>query len=313
MFKNCSKAISMVLILAMVSNTSVSAATNTSDAETGKAIEAVTGTNNLVSGIDLSDEITVDGENIMINIPEKATDEIVVTPAYNEEDTVKMTLPKVLENNNSTVTDNGTVVYGEENESSQLAVQAIKDENFEGVRSLIKINNNNAKKEYSFNFDLDADCRLVTSAEYLGKEFDTGEVYVVNSQNIITSVIQPAWAVDADGNDVKTYYKVDGETLTQVVEFDNNSKFPIVADPSWWKITKCVASVGLVVAGTFFAGTKLLKAKKYIKQLGGILETAKLLIGATSAAEKGMAALKAFAGLCGVILDIDSIKENCFS
>lgn len=38
--------------------------------------------------------------------------------------------------------------------------------------------------------------------------------------------------------------------LTQVVNFDEKTAFPVIADPSAWKIAKCAAAIGLIVAGT---------------------------------------------------------------
>lgn len=48
----------------------------------------------------------------------------------------------------------------------------------------------------------------------------------------------------------------------QVVDFDENTAFPVVADPSWWQITKCVATVGAVIVGTIFSVAKIAKTKK---------------------------------------------------
>lgn len=48
----------------------------------------------------------------------------------------------------------------------------------------------------------------------------------------IIGSIAPAWAKDANGIDVETRYSLNGNTITQVVEFDEHSAFPIVADPS---------------------------------------------------------------------------------
>lgn len=67
-------------------------------------------------------------------------------------------------------------------------------------------------------------------------DYDTGEVYIVNKDNVIDTVIDAAWAVDANGNDVDTYYVVNGNILTQVVNFDEKTTFPVIADPSAWKI-----------------------------------------------------------------------------
>jgi hypothetical protein len=52
------------------------------------------------------------------------------------------------------------------------------------------------------------------------------------------AVIEPAWAKDAHGRAVETRYEIDGSTLTQVVDVDESTAFPVVADPSvsshWW-------------------------------------------------------------------------------
>ncbi len=113
----------------------------------------------------------------------------------------------------------------------------------QGFRALVKIDNENANNEYKFTFKLNPGQKLMTAAEYLGAEFDTGEVYIVNEDNIITSIVDPAWAKDANGKSVNTNYKVEGNELTQYVEFDSSSVFPIVADPNWDKITRCVGSL----------------------------------------------------------------------
>lgn len=90
--------------------------------------------------------------------------------------------------------------------------------------------------------------------------------------------------------------------MIQVVDFDENTAFPVVADPSWWQITKCVAAVGVVIAGTIFSVAKIAKIKKYIKALGGVREAVILMLGATSFAEKGAEVTKALGNLCAAIL-----------
>lgn len=50
--------------------------------------------------------------------------------------------------------------------------------------------------------------------------------------------------------------------MIQVVDFDENTAFPVVADLSWWQITKCVAAVGAVIVGTIFSVAKIAKIKK---------------------------------------------------
>ena len=53
------------------------------------------------------------------------------------------------------------------------------------------------------------------------------------------AAFEAPWAVDADGNDVPTHFEVDGNTLTQIVETDETTAYPVVADPdlTWGNVT----------------------------------------------------------------------------
>ncbi|WP_232487807.1 MULTISPECIES: hypothetical protein [Bacillus] len=74
----------------------------------------------------------------------------------------------------------------------------------------------------------------------------------------------PAWAKDAHGKTVSTHYKVDGNKLIQIVEFDKKSTFPVIADPGWIKIGKCSSALAAFVVGNLITVSKLIKLKKYI-------------------------------------------------
>lgn len=202
-----------------------------------------------------------------------------------------MKLPIEASDDDGILTKNGTMIYGKEDDAVTIGVQPLKDEtgnvSFEGVRTLITINESTASKEYTFAYDLPEGYSLITAKDYYCEiidneavnenDYDTGEVYIVNKDNVIDTVIDAAWAVDANGNDVDTYYVVNENILTQVVNFDEKTTFPVIADPSAWKIAKLV-----VLA--YAAGD----AKKYARHIGG-----------------------SFKNLCEIILGIDTIKSQC--
>jgi hypothetical protein len=71
--------------------------------------------------------------------------------------------------------------------------------------------------------------------------------------------------------------------------------------PNPVKLAKCVASVTIAFVPTA-------KAYKAIKELGGVVETAKLLIGAGSSKEF----LEIAGGSAAEILGIAGIQDNCF-
>ncbi len=70
------------------------------------------------------------------------------------------------------------------------------------------------------------------------------DIYIVDKNNMyidtetgkelldIVAVIEPAWAKDANGKKIETSYKVNGNVLIQTVYFNDDSVFPVVADPT---------------------------------------------------------------------------------
>lgn len=278
-------------------------------------IEEVTGIEDISTNLSYSDKYIAiaDGRNTMVEIPKEATDKITLDSAYDEDEDISIKLPNEAVGSDSNITKNGTVIYKNEEQPVSFAVQPINNNSFEGVRTLINIKNNTAPKEYSFTFDLDEGSKLISDSEYLGEEFSSGEIFIVNSENIIVGVIDKPWAYDANGEAVETYYRIDNtNTLTQVVNFTNNNAFPIVADPSAWQVTKCVAAITWVIGSTVFAAAKILRIKKYIAALGGIKSAATLLMGATTAAERLEIGGSALMNLASEILGIAAVQDNYF-
>ncbi|QBE49026.1 hypothetical protein [Leucobacter triazinivorans] len=69
---------------------------------------------------------------------------------------------------------------------------------------------------------------------------DDGSILISDKDGYALSSIDPAWAKDANGASIETWYEVKGTTLTQVVAHSSGDAYPIVADPSinvyWWGI-----------------------------------------------------------------------------
>ncbi|KAK4169787.1 hypothetical protein QBC43DRAFT_283346 [Cladorrhinum sp. PSN259] len=86
----------------------------------------------------------------------------------------------------------------------------------------------------------------------------------------------------------------------------------LAARASIWKIAKCVAAIVQLLATTAVPAAKLLRIKKYIKALGGTKEAVKLLLGATTKAEKLKAGGEILVNLSAELLGISSVKNNCF-
>jgi hypothetical protein len=130
-------------------------------------------------------------------------------------------------------------------------------------------------------------------------------------------VIAAPWARDANGRAIPTRYEIQGTTLVQVVDHRRPGVvYPVVADPNLFSWMKCAGSVVAALVGVGVPAAKLVWLVKYVKRLGGPKEAAKLLLGATSKAEKVKAIKKALgaksgAALAGLLLGIPGIRDNC--
>ena len=151
---------------------------------------------------------------------------------------IKMTLPKEVEKSKGVLADNGSVVYGSPNDSVVVTTQVL--ENFEenevlnSLRTLVTIKNETAPTQYLYNFNMPDGYKMVKDYDLHDEydEYDCGAVFILNQNGDIVSTIEPAWAKDAKGEQVKTEYIIRENTLLQTVEFDENSEFPITADPT---------------------------------------------------------------------------------
>ena len=220
---------SLVLFIAMVSIHSNAQAITADEIDVAKAAEEITGIEELVKA---DADGVINNEISTIELPDHNLNEIVVNNELNNEPDIKIGIPNEMELGSPVVTKDGSYQYnGKEN--VDLVIQPTEA----GVRSIVSINNENAPKEYDFKLDLPEGHKLVFSSDYFGEELaledDIEEVFVVDENNIIQSVFGEAWAKDANGNDVPTHYEIVGNSLIQVVEFNENTAFPILADPDW--------------------------------------------------------------------------------
>ncbi len=122
----------------------------------------------------------------------------------------------------------GVMVYDNGNGSSTTPLVHADG----SVQILTTIADANAPTEYSYQFDLAPGAALVTTGQ--------GGVDIVEADGSVSRTIEAPWAVDANGKAVPTHYFVVGDTLTQVIDVDTSTAYPVVADPTvkagWWGI-----------------------------------------------------------------------------
>lgn len=84
-----------------------------------------------------------------------------------------------------------------------------------------------------------------------------------------------------------------------------------LVERSFWSVARCVGAITAFIASNAVGAAKLLRIKKYIKALGGIRKSAKLLLKASNNQERLKEGGEALLLLAGEILGTSSIANNC--
>lgn len=114
-------------------------------------------------------------------------------------------------------------------------------------------------------------------------EVDKGYVAIADAEGNLIAGVAPAWAVDANGDQVPTWFEIDGDTLVQHVDHSAAYEYPIVADPwvggawleeyswltsyrvsyrpTWWGSWGCFGSVSCASAWQATAQSELVNAQ----------------------------------------------------
>jgi hypothetical protein len=133
----------------------------------------------------------------------------------------------VADSDSNAIVDNNTVFYEDTRGNFTSAIEALEG----ATRQLIILNSEDSPEEYSINFDIPENGYLEFAKDIYSGKID-GSILVYDGNDNIIAAIDIPWAKDSNGNDVNTYYKINGTELIQVVEHQNqNLTYPIVADP----------------------------------------------------------------------------------
>jgi hypothetical protein len=190
------------------------------------APEAVAGSAGTTEGTDSETAAAVETQAGSVTAPTDAADGIQI--AGGDASALTIGLPFAQKASDATESQvPGVVVYDNNNGSSTVPV--IRDG---GVQISTVIDNANAPKRYDYPMDLPAGHRLYLNGD--------GSAIAAGEDGAVSAFVAPPWAKDANGNAVPTHYEVNGNTLTQVIDFTSATAFPVVADPSvsslWWGI-----------------------------------------------------------------------------
>ena len=289
-----------------VADSANAAAQDAADASaTVASVTGVTGTRDLVSTAtaDSNSAAIVSTKTGKVDIPMSTRGQVSAAAGQSQ---VSVGLPDLTAK--PAVRDaSGTVVYADGSQPADVAVQPLTG----GFRALVNIKDANAPREYRFPVNGPTGSHLTSSAELFGTENDTGEVFLLDAADRVISGFEAAWAKDANGAPVTTRYRLEGNTLVQVVDFNQNTAFPVVADPNFWQVTKCVAAIAWFVGTNIIAPLKLLKVKRYVQSLGGFRASANLMIRASTWTERMNIGGGALVGLAAEVAGVKAIQDDC--
>lgn len=116
------------------------------------------------------------------------------------------------------VSDQGLTTYDNKNETH--TVPLIYEDGSVQLNTVIE--SPTAPERYDYKIDLPDGAKMFTEGEF---------VKITSNDGILLGLITPAWAQDANGQDVSTWYEVRENHLTQVVKHSNTNTYPVVADP----------------------------------------------------------------------------------
>ena len=170
------------------------------------------------------------GEVIVPKDPNTAV--TLEAPTSSTTQSLSIHLPDEVNVGKGIVADDGTVVYESRGGSNvDAAVQVLEGGD---VRLQTVAHDETAPTSFTYQFG-DGIIPVADNDGSIDLLQDIGNVRAE------VGSIEPAWAVDADGHNVETQYRVDGNSIIQDVTVTEDTTFPVVADPkvtrTWWNTT----------------------------------------------------------------------------
>ncbi|PDQ35454.1 MAG: hypothetical protein B5766_05885 [Candidatus Lumbricidophila eiseniae] len=175
-----------------------------------------------------------------------------------------------------------------------------------GTQTLISVASSSADHEFRFPLSLPAGSQATVETD--------GSVAVRTAEGEIIGGYRIPWAYDALGRAVATKFSIDGQILVQSIDFDENTAFPVTADPhDFWGWLHCVAIVTAEIANSVNLAGKI---ARLVTRFGSIQRTFENLFRAWNSAsswDRKMEALTNAGGSLALeIIGVIAIKAACF-
>lgn len=171
---------------------------------------------------------TSDLPDVTILVPSTTKGEVVV--AGSDGEGFAIPLPKDVSASRAVSVSSGTTVFVADGGDADVTVQPLPD----GARVSTVIDSDTMDRffEYELPENVEAEPLADGRLELTQPVLDASD-HSPQDVSVVIGYVQPAWAVDALGNEVKTNYEVRDGVLTQHVITDEKTVYPVVADPQW--------------------------------------------------------------------------------
>lgn len=180
-----------------------------------------------LSGLADSGTGIVESGEVEIKLSDKLANEIEVSPGNGAD--IAVELPFSQGGEDGELSSDGFIVFDNQNGSKTVPIP--REDGSLQINTVI--DSADAPSSFSYTFSTPDGTEI---------RDEDGIVVFLDSNERMIGALAPAWAKDANGADVATYYKVKGSTVTQIVKHDERNAYPVVADPwlgikLWRKIT----------------------------------------------------------------------------
>jgi hypothetical protein len=232
----------------------------------------------------VGDELVIEGDAMDLSIPLEGDGDI-------KTELFSISLPEEASDAEAVITSDGTVTYGaNDSDETTVAVQTTDEQ----TRIHTVIPNKDAPNRYTYeisdgipflNTDGSVDIKKNLPKIDEEGEFVTGDNGEFVYELFTVGKFDVPWAKDATGNDVDTHYEIVNNAVVQVIGFDENTQFPVTADPSvdwvsvFWCAVELLVFIAAMASSTFVIKIitkvtavvkKSAKIAKLVSSLGGV-------------------------------------------
>lgn len=184
------------------------------------------------------------GKHLKSCIPKEAENCIEM---YFEDKIIKVSLSDTVKNETGIITSKGTMIYGLKEDSAAIGVQ--QEEGTGGNESLrvyMVLKDKFAPTEYSFKYHLPTGYKIIELEDFFKGNYyqkqngfkTNNSLIVITDKNEPVTIIEKPWAKDKNGNTIETFYKVEGDNISQTFVINKRAEFPIIGDPGHSTVTK---------------------------------------------------------------------------